>query len=171
MTACPQCRDPFRGLPNAQALLTSLVATCASLPFQLHRPSLSSSRVPGSHHQGLCTCCTFFQKVSTSSQHFAYFTSPLPRRLLYPFPGGPFLFFSYFLFVSSIVLLTVYKSFYFLSISIAWPSLSLLLLLLLPLSPECKLPEGRKVTNLFTSEPHRRECCLARSRYSTKFGE
>lgn len=103
-------------------------------------------------------------------------TLPISRPLFQgdfstPFPGGPFLFFSYFLFVSSIVLLTVYKSVYFLSISIAWPSLSLLLLLLLPLSPECKLPEGRKVTNLFTSEPHRRECCLAHSRCSTKLGE
>lgn len=31
-----QCQDPFQGQLDAEALLTSLVAICASLPFQLH---------------------------------------------------------------------------------------------------------------------------------------
>lgn len=65
--------------------------------------------------------------------------SPLPRRLLYPLPGDPFLFCHYFLFVSSIVYLGVYKS-YFLQFLL----LGTLSLLLLPLSQECKLLEGRK---------------------------
>ena len=71
-------------------------------PSSFPWPSLSSSRVPGSHPQDLCTCCALFQSAPTLVPNalpiplplWSSYNSPVLRGGFshHPFPASPLLF-------------------------------------------------------------------------------